>query len=123
MKTKRARTAGKLVTANTTVLNSVISRPTSFAVFAVMLGTWPAIVLTANVVRIGATIVVLLGGLAPLVWAMVMPWIVNMSNSCKNSVVPALPWGLLVRRVASKLVLDVTVNMEGRKSLVLMAVL
>ena len=45
-----------MVIANTTVLNSVISPPTSSVVSVAMLGTWLVTVLTARGAAIGATL-------------------------------------------------------------------
>ena len=61
-------------TASTTALSSAISPPISSVVLVAMLATWPAIVSTANVAAIGATV----AAHAILVLsARVMPWIVR----------------------------------------------
>jgi len=76
------QTVVKSDTASTTALSSEISPPISSVVFVAMLATWLAIVPTANVAAIGATVAAMVAVHAILVLlARVMPWIVRWSNS------------------------------------------
>jgi hypothetical protein len=103
MRTRHVRTVVRLDTASTIAPNSATLPPTSSVAFVAMLATWPGIVPTDSVGKIGAT------ATAPLLELLASPLvssnlqIPNSTTSCKNWVLvaPSLEPQLLL---ASKLV-------------------